>query len=880
MLALLFFLSGVAALVYQVVWLRQLVLVVGSTASAVSTVVAVFLAGLGIGAWAFGRLADRSRSPLRLYAYLELGVAVYALLLPGLILATTPTYVALARELAGHPALLTLLRVSLGLVLLPPTVLMGGSLPALVRAVGTDLERLGGRLGALYAANLAGGVIGSLASGFVLIRELGVEGTTRSAVLLNLVVAALALRLAIDAPAAVPSAPPGAPTGAWRLTDSQRPIAWVAVFLSGFLSLSYEMLWTRALVFSFSSTVYAFALILATFLTGLALGSELFVVLERRRAPPLAALGATQALAGICALCLTPLAARSDQLIALATDRLGMSGWAFLAGSGFAAGAIILLPATLMGVALPLGMRLLVDDVLRSGRRVGLAYLVNTVGSVLGSLLTGFVLIPVLSLKGALLATAAVQIALAAACLARGDLPAGWRQPVAASVALALLPSGALALWLLRGPNPFDSWLAPGSGPAPSIVAHQDGVGASVTVVDYPDGRRSLRIDGFEAAANSPGGETGYMPMMAHLPLLLHPDPRQVLVVCFGTGSTAGAVLAHDQARVDVVDINPGVFAYAELFAAANFGVARSPRARLLLDDGRNYLLTGQQRYDVITSEPMPPEFAGVVNLYAREYYELARAHLRPGGLLVQWLPFHLVTLQETVDILKTVQSVFPQTTLWLHSSTGIIVAGLDPIEIDGAGVEQALSREPLRSRLERLGVRDLLDLADLHALGPASIRAATRNAGIITDDRPSLEFHEPRHRVLFFQGPFTRDQARAMEVVLRLRAGEPAPVSNARPEQAASIAERRLVGSHRMLGDTYYFWGHPHEARTAYENAARAASQSGAKVDLLLLAAESARLAAETPAAEALVREVLTLRPDDPRARLVLQQPVPSPQP
>jgi len=875
MIVFLFFLSGCFALIYQVVWVRQLVLVVGSTNAAVSTVIAVFMAGLGIGAWLFGPLADRRRSPLKLYAYLELGIGLYALALPSLIAAWTPGYVALARELAGRPAALSLLRVGSGFaLLLTPTILMGGTLPVLVRYVGRSLARFGGDLGALYGANLAGAVAGSLVSGFVLIRLLGVQGATRVAVLGNLLVALAAL---FWAQRAAPEETAGTVPHEERLEERlriparARLLVWAAVFLSGYLGMAYEVLWTRMLIFTFSSTVYSFTLILAAFLTGLALGSRLFVMLERRRAPPLLALGATQMMAGVAALLLIPLATRSHGLIGALTDLWGPTGGVFLAGSALSAAAVMLVPATLMGVALPLGMRILVDDLSRSGRRVGAAYLVNTVGSVAGALVTGFAMIPLLGLKAGLGLVAVVQVGLGWAFLSCAEVSRRQRLQLAAATGSLLVASLTGAVILLRGPNPFDTSLGPEHGTEPVIEAHRDGVGSSVTVVRYPGARKSLRIDGFEAAANSPGGETGYMPMMTHLPMLLHPEPRRILVVCFGTGSTAGAALAHPGASVDVVDISADVFGFASHFEDVNHGVARDDRARLIVDDGRNFLLTAEERYDVVTSEPMPPQFAGVVNLYSREYYELAHARLRRGGFVVQWLPFHLLTLEESLGILKTVQDVFPETTLWIHSSTGIIVARRDlPVRIDLARLERGM-HGPLRDQLELLGVRGPLDFVDLHALGPDAIRTATQGAPIYTDDRPSLEFHNPRHRLLQFRGPFTREQARTMEVILPLRAARAAPLVNAGRDLVARSATSRRVQSHRLLGDTYFFWGYPDQARAAYETAARHAVATETQAGLFLLAAESALMAGEPSAARRLAHESLAVAADPGAARLFL---------
>ncbi len=809
-----FFLSGACALVYQVVWVRQLLLLTGSTTAAVSTVLAIFMAGLGLGAWIFGARADRSPSPLRLYAYLELGIGLYALVLPKLLALATPSYVAVARALAGQPAALLLLRAGLGaLLLLVPTVLMGGTLPVLVRFVSRSVERFGTDLGQLYGANLVGGVAGSLAAGFVLIRWLGIEGATHAAVITNLLVGLTALLVGRRVGASAPSAAETADSELrLELPGGARPLVWTVVVLSGLATMAYEVLWTRVLVFGLTSTVYAFTLILATFLLGLALGSRLFIAIERRPRP-LVALAAAHVLAGTGALLLTPLSARAADLVEWVTRGFGYAGEAFLAATALAAALVVLLPATLMGLIFPLGLRLLVDDLARSGRRVGTAYLANTAGSVLGSLLAGFVLIPLLGLKGTLLCLAAVQVALGLALVLRADLPpARRRQLLVAGAGLVLIGTASASL-LLQGPSPFDR-LPAGKGGRARIEAHRDAVGASISVVRVPGGGTRLRIDGFDAAGDT--GSSGYMPMMTHLPMLLHPDPRRLLVICFGTGSTAGAGLLHPGTTVDAVDINRTVFEFAPHFAAWNHSVATDPRARLLVDDGRNYLLTSRESYDVITSEPMPPRFAGVVNLYSREYYRLARERLRPGGIVVQWLPLHLMTVEDAIAILRTVSDVFPECTLWLHDLTGIIVARRDePVALDLARVARALASAPLREDLARLGIGDPLDLVRMHALGPGLIRRATARAAPITDEHPLLEFHswlspyQGWRDSPYFNMPLSVELTRGLETVFRLRLEDEAPLVAATPDVVAEVARRRRQESHLALAHLYSLWGH-----------------------------------------------------------------------
>ena len=800
------FVSGASALIYQVVWVRQLLLIVGTTTAAVSTVLSVFMAGLGLGAWLFGSAADRSRVPLRLYGYLELGIGLYALVLPMLITASMAPYVRVARHLAGEPEILLPVRVALGfLLLLVPTFLMGGTLPVLVRHVARSFERFGADLGILYSMNLLGGVAGSLAAGFVLIPIFGVRGASVAAATGNLGVGLAALLLAGRGTGA------DAPAGAARasvlrrveIPHEVRPLLWAAVFFSGLLSMAFEILWTRILVFTLGSTVYAFTVILATFLAGLALGGWLFVALEGHTRPRYTLATALLA-AGVAALLLAPVSTRSQGVISALSSWFGWTGDVFLVGTAICAAFVVLAPATLMGLVLPLAMRLLVDDLDRAGGRVGRAYLVNTVGCVLGSLLTGFALIPLLGLKGTLLLLVGIQLALGAALLWRIE-PRRMRSLRLLGTAGALAVAGFLVTsQLLRGPNPFDPALREAG--APVVEAHHDGIGASVSVLRYPNAVKTLRIDGFEAASNKV--MAGYMPMMTHIPMLLHPDPHRLLVICFGTGSTAGAGLLYPDVSVEAVDINRTVFGFASHFVGVNHGVARDPRARLVVDDGRNFLLTTRDRYDVITSEPMPPRHAGVVNLYSTEYYELARERLEVGGFVAQWLPMHLLTLDESLQILRTVQDVFPETTLWLHGDTGIIVARRDdPARIDLARVARALAIGRVRDELADLGVRTPLDFAKLYVLGPDEIRAMTSSERPVTDDRPSVEFHRVRHPLEEFHGPYNEGQARMMSAIWRWEANSVSPLVDAPPQLVAELAEWRKLASQQGLAVVRRYW-------------------------------------------------------------------------
>jgi spermidine synthase len=810
----LFFVSGACALAYEVVWMRLLVLVLGASTPAVSLVLAVFMAGLALGARLLGGWGDRARSPLRLYGQLEIGIGLAGLLVPPMLQHGTWRYVGLVQAIGERPTLAACLRgVVACTVLLPPTLLMGATLPVLIRFVGREGTRLGRDLGTLYAVNVAGAVAGTVLTGSLGIRFLGIGATTRLTAAFNLAIGLLAALWAGRAVPAAPSDPDPdpAPPAQAAPPSGRSAWLWVTVALSGFVVMALEVVWTRALIFTFQSTVYSFTIILATCLLGLALGSAVFGHLQPRWHTP-ATLGLVQILAGGATLLCAPLALRAPAVMVAVSAWLGYSGLVYLVATALASALTILVPATLMGMVFPLAGRLLLTGLATAGGRLGRAVGVNTLGAIGGSLGAGFLLIPALTLKGALLALGILQMGwgLALAWRSAGArVRASWLAGPAATAAIF-----ALTARLLPGPVPFDSGVTGERGAV--VRAHRDGVTATVAVVDHADGTRSLRIDGFVAASDIQGAD--YMAMMAHLPLLLHPSPKRALVVCFGTGTTAGSVGLHGDVRVDAVDINPDVFAFAPFFRHVNHDVASSPRAQLIVDDGRHYVLVATEAYDLVTSEPMPPTFAGVVNLYSREYYELARRRLRPGGFLTQWLPIHLLTTAQTLSVLRTVQEVFPETTLWLSAETGVIVARRDaPVRIEPADLEPRLREERLFQDLHKRGVTGLDGLVGLFALGPDALRRVA-SGEVVTDDRPSLEFHPPRHLVRHVNRlgrPLEPDQQ--LEAILRLALVETLPLSGpARPDLQAARRRTLRLG----LGDVYAWHGRSDEAWQAYQQA------------------------------------------------------------
>ncbi|MBK8479951.1 MAG: fused MFS/spermidine synthase [Proteobacteria bacterium] len=710
LLAPLLTLTGAASLIYQVVWSRQLTLVLGSTSRAIALVLGTFMLGLALGAWLIGRIGDRVARPLRLFGWLELGAAATAL---G-VTAAAPWLPRLHERLPyGAVATLALL------LLLLPTALMGATLPTILAYVDRaqrDPERTRQAVSPLYAANTLGAVLGALAAGFLLIGALGFWASACVAAALELLVGLTAI--ALDRPvAALPRE-----ARAWPAAP-----AALALFVSGFATLSYEIVFTRLLLQGFLGTAFAFTIILAAFLAGLALGAALTPKTASATTTPL---GVATALSALLAMVLVPLVVLTPELVELIRGRDVRFGMRLLTFSGLAS-ALLGAPAVVWGMVFPLAARSLVCSG-RAAATFGGAYWINTLGGLGGSLVTGFLLLPLVGARGALLAVAAVQGLVGAWLVARER-----RWPVAA-VALGITLVGVVLAW----PPRVGAQLGVGT-PVPShlvgreqqqrVLCYREGEAATTMVLQHVVTRqRALVLDGFGTAADGPG--TGYMRMMGHLPLLLHPRPRRALVICLGTGATARAAASWRGVALDVAEINPDVLACSPHFTPAN--ATLMPRVHLA--DGRTFLQRSRQRYDVITLEPMPPHFAGAVNLYSREYYELAARRLSAKGLIAQWVPLHLLAPQDGRQILATLQAVFPATYLFIMPGdwTGIALGARQPLEL--ARLDARLPHAPqalleLGLSAERLRAAIVLD--------PEGVRRYARGAALITDDRPRLEY-------------------------------------------------------------------------------------------------------------------------------------------
>ncbi|HZP40558.1 MAG TPA: fused MFS/spermidine synthase [Candidatus Binatia bacterium] len=724
---------------YEVVWMRLLSLTFSVTVYAVTIVLCAFMTGLALGAALAGRIADRVRRPLAAYGAVELALGLTALGTIAALDRIAPAYVWLHEQLGGAGATFTVARFALAAtVLLLPCTLMGATLPLLARAAIAEQAAVARGTGALYAANTFGAVAGCLLAGFVLVPALGLHATNAAAAALGLAVGVAALLLGRRE----------APVAARPTTRPARPGRGVALLcaafaLSGFTALGYEVLWTRALVPFTHNSTYAYTAMLAVFLFGLAAGSAVAARVAGRVGDPVLSLGLVEAAIGASVAAALPLYAHFDRLVPAAAAALGgLGSWARVVAVIFAeAAATLLVTTVLFGATFPLVARAVVDRFEALGARVGAAYTANTLGAIAGAVVVGFGLLPALGMRGSFLALAGTNLALGA------GLALATRRPAGRAVAAA---AGAAAVVMAAG-LPADVFRATFVRRFGRVLFYREEVTDTVMVTQDARGERMIRYgDGRGTAGTFSVREDR---MYAEIPLLLHPHPERVLSICFGVGNSLSSILQHPVTRVDAVELSPGVVAAAPFFASTNRDPLADPRVHLTITDGRNFLLTSADRWDVIRLDPPELHTAGVVNLYTREFYALARDHLRPGGIFSIWVNVVMTPEDDLRLLVRTVAEVFPHVTIW-HGPfrySWVVNGSLDPAPPDLALLIRKFADPRIAADLASIGVGDPFAFLVHFVRGGDEVREFAGPGPVVTDDRTRLDFTVPRSLDSFF---------------------------------------------------------------------------------------------------------------------------------
>ena len=723
------FISGASALIYQLIWVRLLGLVFGVSSFAVATVVAVFLLGLGLGSYFFGRWSERTRDPLRIYLYVELGIAATSLIAYAVIEAL-PVYQTLYEYAYNNLGFygLSVARLLLStLVLLPPVFLIGGTMPLLAKYFLRDPANLGSSFSRIYYLNTLGACAGALLTGFVLVQYFGVIGTLMIAVGGNLLVA-LIIALSKRNTVATRSE-----TG----EPSQYSYMLVFLFLTGFISLAYEMLWVRILSTYGLSTSQAFALILAGFLLGFSVGAWVVARKVDRRRDLEAWFSAVSIVTALSGAAVLLLFRQFEAITILLADVTAMSQPA--AGMALAF-TVSFIPAVFMGILFPLGVRIYAHDIDRIGAKAGNTFFSNTLGCVLGSLLTGFVLIPFLGMWNTTLLLINLSLLIAVAFLLRGRrrARAQWVSLVVVAVVANLL--------VFTDSKTFHAELKGRdlrtAAEGFDVIYYAEGLSGTVTAVERGD-YRGLFVDGQNVSGTDPV-LLADSKMLAHVPLLLAREPKVALTVGYGTGTTSGSMLLYD-VEVHAVEIERKIIEAAPLFSKVNYASYANPGLDIVLDDARNYIATTDEKFSVIVTDVTNLKYKRNPYLYTREYFEIMRDALSADGVAAAWLPVGGLSFNDLRILIATFDSVYPHTTAWYFTQFPthfiILVGTPEPTKVNLSRLEEKMAR--VDRDLGSLNVNNVYKLASMLLLGESDIDALVRGAPIHTDNRPILEYSD-----------------------------------------------------------------------------------------------------------------------------------------
>jgi spermidine synthase len=746
-LLLLFVASGCAALIYEIVWFQLLQLVIGSSAVSLAVLLGTFMGGMCLGSFLLPRYISSREHPLRVYAFFEIGIGVLGLLILFGVPALANIYTAWG---GSGPVGLLFRAVAASIFLLPPTILMGATLPAMSRWVETSPEGVSW-LGYFYGGNTGGAVVGSLLAGFYLLRVYDMATATYAAVALNLLVGVLALLIARATPYEAPAAArdtvkPAA--GAWAV--------YVAIALSGMTALASQVIWTRTLSLLFGATVYTFSLILAVFLFGLGIGSSIGSVLARGLERPRLALGWVQML--LCGAIAWAAYTLALSLPYWPIDpSISTSPW-YNFPLDLARAFWVVLPASILwGASFPLALASVAAKGQDPGRLVGGVYAANTVGAIVGAIGGSLLMVTWLGTQHSqqvliiLSGLAALLVLEPLQSTETGRTRSAW------AGMLPIVAGAVVAALLARNVPPipkllvaYGRYAATRSSQNIDVIYMGEGWNASVAVTRLPGGVLNYHNAGKVQASSEPQ-DMRLQRMLGHMTTLIPKSPKKVLVIGCGAGVTAGAVsidpyLEHET----IAEIEPLVpQVVSKYFAEHNFSVITNPKVRVQLDDARHYLMTTKEKFDAITSDPLDPWVKGAAMLYTREFFEVVKAHLNPGGVVTLFVQLYESNTAAVKSEIATFMEAFPNGVVWGNTQDGrgydlVLMGTVEPLQINVDEIQAKLSSPeyaPVAKSLGEVGMYSAIDLFANYAGRGTEMTGWTRDAIINRDRNLKLQY-------------------------------------------------------------------------------------------------------------------------------------------
>lgn len=764
-----FFFSGMVALVYQVIWARELELVFGSTLYAVSTILSVFMAGLALGSILFGKIADRHKEPLKLYGAIEVGIGVYAMLTPWLFKSLEMVQQGLPDAVRGGSAGFNPFSFIFSFVILIiPTTLMGGTLPILSKAIIRSYREMGAKVSTLYFINTLGAAAGAFLAGFVFIASFGMIASTFIAALVNVLIGTSAVWVQRLLPGTTsPAEPAGASSGETDVAVEPQISRRLAITLllgygfAGFSALGLEVLWTRVLILVIGSSVYAFSLMLTAILMGIALGSILGVKIVDRARNLLVWFAGIEVALGLAVILVTPILGESPlyffdvffQYQGEAFNKLLLIEFVIIF-------LILMVPTTLMGLAFPIASKIYARDLKRLSSRIGDIYAANTIGAIIGPLAVSFVLIPLVGIQKSILEMAYIYLAIGAAIIAG----VYWRR-IFLKIALAVV----MAAIVVAASSVVPAWnklvitsgvyYQMGSYYDPSgrqsarevmtdrdLLFYKEGQLATVSVTGWK-GQKVLTINGKVDASST--ADLGTQLLLAHMPLLVQKDPQKVLAIGLGSGITLGAILKHPEVRrVDMVEIEPAVVEAARFFAEENGNALSDPRTNLVVNDARNFIISTSEKYDVISAEPSNPWVSQSSTMFSQEVFEQYRRVLNEDGVMMQWFHLYRMGNDDLRMIINTFRSAFPHTTLWgkPNSVDIILIGSKKPLTIDFNEFSRRIQAPAIAADLQRIDSNDVFQMLNYFLMDENNLAKFAGQYPANTDDMPRLEFSAPKN--------------------------------------------------------------------------------------------------------------------------------------
>ena len=758
----------------------MLVLVFGNTVFAVSTILTSFMAGLSLGSLYFGKISDKIKKPLTVYAFLEIGTGIYAVLMIPLFSELKNIYILMHRHTENF-YILSLLKFSLCfLIILIPTAFMGGTLPLLSRSIVKRLKWLGKEVGGLYGINTFGAVFGCILAGFFLIKSVGITATISIASFINLGIGIFAYFLSERSGVFEKEEGPVVLNQKGDARDNIYYLILIAYSLSGFAALAYEVVWMRLFSLIFYTTVYTFSIILAIYLCGIALGGFLFGRLADKIKNPLFLFGIVEVAIGFWVIFTLPSFSFFPSFISVSAH----SFLKHIAIEVFFSSLIIIIPTVLMGAGFPLVNKICTLNIKRIGQNVGGLYFLNTVGCIFGSFICGFILIPAFGLQKSIFFIATLNIAIGATIF--------WFHKLRHFFISAVIMTFGIAI-LISPKNVVQGVCAKGQHLGERLAYFNEDIDTTAMVFkNIITGSKRMMVNTHQYIGENSPRMMRLQKWQAHLPLLLHPYPEHVLIIGMGTGITASSASLYD-VDLTICEISPAILKASVYFLKENRGILANSKCKIVKDDGRNYLLSSQRKYDVIIGDLYNAANEGVANLYTKQYYQLCFRHLTDNGLMCQWVSLKDFPEKGLKAVIATFRSVFPHTTIWFALPDVIAIVGTKKgLKIDLMLLEKRQHEKGIKNELKEIGLDSPFDLLSHFLMNEKDCSGYAENIKIITDNYPYIEFSIPKSLHYLY---YREEMARTL---LHLYDARTHIVSN---KDHLSPIEKRLLMSFKAKG-------------------------------------------------------------------------------